>query len=151
MKRLCISIGLIGCLIVSAASTAAAGSRLGVRTTSAYPHGCKTVAFTADGGYFSQGQFFWQTGYTVTLTTNWCYSGGTVTSYSVSYSTTIPESLDPRISTTESFARGRSVLDVQMNGSFNSGVINNVSFVTIDGDVTRRGHHHFSNESGAGG
>ncbi len=151
MKRLCIGIGLVGCLMVSVASTAAAGGPAEAGASGAYPHGCKTIAFTADGGYFSQGQFFWQTGYTVTLTTNWCYSGGAVTSYAVSYSTTIPDSLDPRISTTESFAKGRSVLDVQVDGSFNSGVINNVSFVTIDGDVTRRGHHHFSNESGAGG
>jgi hypothetical protein len=152
MRRPWIFIVVVGCLIGSTASTASASALTAAGSSSkGFPSGCKRAAYTADGGYFSQGHFYWQPSDTVTLTTTWCYSAGVITAHSVRYSTTIPTSLDPRISTTVSLVKGGAVLDVQVNGSYNSGVINNVGFITIIGDVTRRGSHHFVNASGAGG
>jgi hypothetical protein len=87
----------------------------------------------------------------VTLTTNWCYSNGVITSHSVSYTTTIPSSLGSRISTTESLIKRGAVLDVQLYGAYNSNVINNTGVIGIVGHVTGHGHHHFVNASGAGG
>jgi len=151
MKRLWICLGIVGCLIGSSASAASASALVGAGSPSKGPTGCKKTAFTADGGYYSQGQFYWEPAYTITLVTRWCYSGGVITSHSVNHSTNIPSSLIPSIPTTESLVKGGTVLDVQVNAGYNSGVINNVSFITIIGDVTGRGSHHFTNASGAGG
>ncbi len=81
----------------------------------------------------------------------WRYSNGVTISHSVRQSTTIRISLYPRISTTESLVRRGAALDVQVNGDYNSGVINSVGFIAIIGYVTGRGFHHFANASGAGG
>jgi hypothetical protein len=152
MRRLCVCLGVIGCLIWSGASTASASTPIGAGSSAkTFPSGCKRVAFTADGGYFSQGGFYWEPSDTVTLITKWCYSDGIITSHSVRHSTTIPKSLDPRFTTTQSLVKGGAVLDVYLNGDYDSGVLNNVGFVSIAGDATRRGRHHFVNESGAGG
>jgi hypothetical protein len=143
---------VVGCLIGSSASAASASALIGAGSSStSFPSGCKRVTYTADGGYFSQGHFYWEPSDTVTLTTKWCYSNGLVTSHSVSYSSTIPNRLNPQVSMTESLVKGGAVLDVQMNGTYDSGVINNAGFITIIGTVTRRGSHHFANASGAGG
>ncbi|MGH9018151.1 MAG: hypothetical protein ACRDY1_10435 [Acidimicrobiales bacterium] len=129
---------------------------LGVPASSAAPGaqsapvGCKTVAFTADGGYDSGGTFHPEPGDDVTLTTNWCYADHVVTSSSVSYTTTIPDSLGPRIGTDEQPRKGGAVLTVVLYGSYESGVINNTGVVSIGGRVTGRGHHHFANTHGGG-
>jgi hypothetical protein len=152
MNRLWVSIGVVGCLIGSSASVPSAGAVVGAKSPArGFPSGCKTISYTADGGYFSQGHFFWEPSDTVTLTTSWCYSNGLVTSHAVSYSTAVPNSFDPVISTTSSLVRDGAVLDVEANGTYNSGVINNVGLITVVGSVTRRGAHHFADESGAGG
>jgi hypothetical protein len=152
MKRLWVCLGIVGCLIGSSAPVASAGAPARAGSPArGFPSGCKTTSYTADGGYFSQGHFYWEPGDTVTLTTNWCYSNGLITSHSVSYSTTVPNSLDPLISTTSSLVRGGAVLDVQANGTYASGVINNVGLISIVGSVTRRGTHHFADASGSGG
>jgi len=152
MRRLWICLGLVGTLIGSSATAASGSSFSGVRTgQKAFPSGCKKSAFAADGGYYSQGQFYWEPGYTVTIVVKWCFSGGAITSHSASYSTTIPSSLAPYVSPSESLIKHGAVLQEQVNASYNSGVINNVSFITIVGDVTARGGHHFANTSGLGG
>lgn len=152
MRRLWICLGLVGALIGSSASVASGSTLNGVRTgPKAFPSGCKRSAFTADGGYYSSGHFYWEPAYTVTLFLKWCFSGGVITSHSASYSTNIPSSLAPYVSPTESLIKHGAVLDEQVNASYNSGVINNVSFITIIGDVTARGGHHFANASGSGG
>ena len=89
-----------------------------------HPHRRRVV--TADGGYFSQGGFYWEPSDTVTLITKWCYSDGIITSHSVRHSTTIPKSLDPRFTTTQSLVKGGAVLDLYLNGDYDSGVLNNV-------------------------
>jgi hypothetical protein len=155
MRRLWVCLGVVGCLIwstPSAATAASAGNHGGAGSSSkSFPSGCKRVAYTADGGYFSLGSFYWEPGDTVTLVTKWCYSNGVITSHSVRYSTTIPTSLQPRLLTSQVLVQGRAVLDVQLNGDYDSGVLNNVGFIGIAGDVTRRGNHHFVNASGSGG
>jgi hypothetical protein len=97
------------------------------------------------------GRFYWEPSYTVTLTVQWCYSAGTITSYSSASSTTIPGSLTPSISINESLIKRGKRLDIQLNGTFDSGIIDNTGSVAVDGDVTRLGTHHFANVSGAGG
>jgi len=151
MRRLCVWLGAIACMVWS--STAAAASTLnGAGPSSAsYPRGCEKTAFTADGGYFSAGHFYWEPGYDVTLITHWCYSKGTVTSHSVKYTTTIPSNLGLQLSKNVSLIKGGTVLDVQIAGTYNSNVINNTGDITIIGHVTGHGHHHFVNDSGAGG
>ncbi len=67
------------------------------------------------------------------------------------YTTTIPRNLGLQASTGEVPIKGGAVLDVQLNGSYNSNVINNTGVISILGDVTGRGRHHFVNASGAGG
>jgi hypothetical protein len=152
MRLLWVCFGVVGCLMGSSASAASAGTLNGAGSSSkTYPSGCKRAVYTADGGYFSEGHFYWQPSDTVTLTTRWCFVGGVITSHTVRHSTTIPTSLNPRISTHVFFAKGRAILDVQLNGDYDSGVINNVGFISIVGDVTRLGHHHFTNASGSGG
>jgi hypothetical protein len=143
---------MVGCLIWSSASAAAAGTLGGATPSSKiFPSGCKRAAYTADGGYFSMGNFYWEPTDTATLVTKWCYSNGVITSHSLTYSTTIPSSLKPRISTSQSLVQGGAILDVQLDGDYDSGVLDNVGFISIAGDVTRRGHRHFVNASGAGG
>jgi hypothetical protein len=152
MRRLWVCLGVVGCLIGSIAPAASATALGRARSSSkSFPSGCKRAAYTADGGYFSQGHFYWEPSDTVTLITRWCYSNGVITSHAVRYSTTIPNSLLPRMSTSESLVQGGAILDVQLNGDYDSGVINNVGFISIVGDVTRRGHHQFANASGSGG
>jgi hypothetical protein len=152
MRRPWVCLGVVGCLIWSTASAVSAGTLGGAGSSSkSFPSGCKRVAFTADGGYFSQGNFYWEPNDTVTLVTKWCYSNGAITSHSVRYSTTIPTSLKLRLSTSQFLVQGGAVLDVELNGDYDSGVLNNVGFIGIAGDVTRRGHHHFVNASGSGG
>ena len=152
MRRRWVCLGVVGCLIWSGASAAAAGTPGGATSSSKiFPSGCKRAAYTADGGYFSMGHFYWEPTDTATLVTRWCYSNGAITSHSVTYSTTIPGGLKPRISTSDSLVQGGAILDVQLNGDYDSGVLNNVGFIGIAGDVTRRGNHHFVNASGSGG
>jgi hypothetical protein len=152
MRRLLICIGVVGCLLGSTSTVASAGSRTAAgSSTGSYPSGCKRVPFTADGGYFSMGGFYWEPGYDVTLVTNWCYSGGEITSYSIRWSTNIPSSSYPRFVTGETLGARRAILGVGLNGGYNSGILNNVGTLSIDGYVTMTGRHHFANESGAGG
>jgi hypothetical protein len=152
MRRLRFFLGMVGCLIWLTASAASAGTLNAAGSASkTFPTGCKRAVYTADGGYFSQGHFYWEPSDTVTLKTRWCFAKGVITSHAVSHSTTIPNSLNLQISTRVFFARGRAILNVQLNGDYDGGVINNVGFISIVGDVTRLGHHHFTNASGSGG
>jgi hypothetical protein len=151
MRRL-ICLGTIACLAWSSTAAASASTSKGAGPSSkTKPSLCKKASYTADGGYESAGHFYWEPGDDVTLITNWCYSRGVITSHSVSYTTTIPESLSPQIRTNESLIKGGAVLDVQLYTAYNSNVANNSGYVTIVGHVTARGHHHFVNNSGAGG
>jgi hypothetical protein len=149
MRRLWVCLAAVGCLTWSGTAAASTAPNAGAGATStSFPSGCDTTAYTADGGYFSQAQFFWEPGDDVTLTTNWCFSAGKITSYSVTYTTTIQS---PRILINDYLIKSGQVLKVQLDGSYNTGVINNVGHVGIVGDVSRRGHSHFANDSMNGG
>jgi hypothetical protein len=151
MRRL-ICLGVIACLAWSGTAAASASVLKGRGPSSTdKPSDCQKVSFTADGGYESAGTFYWEPEDDVSLTTHWCYARGVVASHSVSYTTTIPESLNPQIRTNESLIKKGSVLDVQLYAGYNSNVINNSGYVVIVGHVTAHGHHHFVNDSGAGG
>lgn len=107
MRRL-ICLGTIACLAWSSTAAASASTSKGAGPSSkTKPSLCKKASYTADGGYESAGHFYWEPGDDVTLITNWCYSRGVITSHSVSYTTTIPESLSPQIRTNESLIKGR--------------------------------------------
>jgi hypothetical protein len=152
VRRLGVCLAVIAWLMYSNTGAAWANTRNAAGPSSGRePSGCKRVSYTADGGYFSQGRFYREPSDEVTLLTRWCYSNGLVRSHSVRYSTTIANSLNPRISTNESPSKGGAVLDVQVNGTYDSNVINNVGVISIAGDVTGHGHHHFVDASGAGG
>ena len=97
------------------------------------------------------GQFYWQPGDDVTITVHWCYSNHVITSKNVSYTTTIPSSLHPQITENDSVGNGGAVLNVQVGGDYDSGVLNNVSFITLIGHVNAHGRHHFRDLSAAGG
>jgi hypothetical protein len=142
---------MVGGLIGSSPSLASATTLMTAGPPATIPSSCKTVSYTADGGYFSMGQFYREPSYTVTLTVQWCYSERSITSYSSVYSTTIPGSLQPRISIDEMLIKRGTRLDIQLNGTFDSGIINNTGFIAVAGDVTRLGRHHFAKVSGAGG
>lgn len=120
-------------------------------STSAYPSGCKKVSYTGDGGYYDQGNFYWQPNDTVTLTTHWCYADGVISSHKVTYTTTIPSSLNPQLSLGSSLVKQGAALDVSIGGDYDAGVMNNVGFILIVGHVNWRGHSHFLNEPNAGG
>jgi hypothetical protein len=152
MRRQLIGLVAMICVACGITATASATALKGVGPSSGnQPRACKRVAYTADGGYYSAGHFYREPGYDVTLITKWCYSNGIVKSYSVTYTTTIPDSLGPQLSTNESLINGGATLDVGVNGTYNSNVINNTGLISIVGHVTGRGRHHFVNASGAGG
>src|ERR1700679_2065616 len=105
MRRL-ICCGAIVCVAWASAAAASASVLKGSgRFSGSKASHCKKVSFTADGGYESAGHFYWEPGDDVSLTTQWCYAGGLVTSQAVSYTTTIPEDLNPQIRTNESLTR----------------------------------------------
>jgi hypothetical protein len=120
-------------------------------STSGEPTGCKTVSFTGAGGYYDQGIFNWQPDETVTVVTHWCYGDGLITSHHVTDTTTIPGSLDPRLSLSSRLSPRGAVLEVSIGGDYDSSVLNNVGFILIVGHVSSNGHHHFVNEPNAGG
>jgi hypothetical protein len=109
------------------------------------------VSYTGDGGYYDQANFFWQPGDTVTVTTHRCYGGGVITSHHVTYTTTIPNSLDPRLSLSSKLFKLGAVLEVSIGGDYAAGALNNVGFILIVGHVNSLGHHNFVNEPRAGG
>jgi hypothetical protein len=141
----------VAVLMGFALSNSAAASARSVRANLSFPSGCKRTAFTGDGGYFSMGQFYWEPSDTVTITAKWCYSGGVITSKNVSYTTSIPSSLDPQLTEYDSMRNGGRSLNVQVAGDYESGVLNNVGFITLIGRVNASGHHHFRDISGDGG
>jgi hypothetical protein len=128
-------------------SSASAAPTTGTRASPV----CRHTAYTGDGGYFSQTFFFWEANDTVTVDVHWCSSGGVITSKTVTSTTTIPNSLDPRITESDGFSRGGSVLKVSVGGDYESGVLNNVGFILLVGHVSADGHRHFKNLSAAGG
>jgi hypothetical protein len=152
MRRLWICVGVIACLIWSATGSAFASSADHGRSSAASsPRGCKTVTYTGDGGYYSQGGFYWEPGDTVTLTTHWCYARGVITSHRVTYSTSIGSALNPRFTVSAYPGNSGWVLNVTASGDYDTGILNNVGQIDLVGRVTAKGSHHFANESGAGG
>ena len=144
MMRRWIGIGVGVAAVVSVVlSSPAVVSAHAVTGSTSFPSGCKKAVFTGDGGYYSMGQFYWQPGDDVTITTHWCYSNHVITSKNVSYTTTIPSSLQPRITESDSVGNGGAVLNIQVGGDYGSGVLNNVSFITLVGHVNAHGRHHF--------
>jgi hypothetical protein len=112
---------------------------------------CRHTTYTGDGGFFDQGTFHWQPSETVTLTVDWCSSGGVITSKHVTFTSTIPGSEDPRLTESDGLTRGGAVLKASVGGDYDSGVINNVGFILLAGHVSADGHRHFKNLSAAGG
>ena len=140
--------GVAGCLVVS--GVVAFGSPAMAQSARG-PQGCRKATFTADGGYYSMGQFYSEPGDDLTVVTRWCYSHNRITRQSVKYTTTIPGNLMPQISTHDYFADNKSVLNVLVVGTYNSNVVNNTGDIGVSGRVTATGRHHFVNASGAGG
>jgi hypothetical protein len=141
----------VAVLVTLVMSISAVASASTVKGSTSFPSGCKKAVFTGDGGYYSMGQFYWEPGDDVTVTTDWCYSDHVITSKNVSYTTTIPTSFHPQITESDSLGNGGAVLNVQINGDYDSGVGNNVGFITLVGHVNARGRHKFHDDSGAGG
>ncbi len=150
MRRRWIGVG-VAVLVGLVSSSSAVASAHMVHGSTSFPTGCKKAVFTGDGGYYSMGQFYWEPGDDVTITTDWCYSNHVITSKSVSYTTTIPSNLHAQITEYDSLSNGGAVLNVQVGGDYDSGVLNNVGFITLVGHVNAHGRHHFRDLSGAGG
>ncbi len=115
-----------------------------------FPMGCKTVVYTGDGGYYSVGEFYWEPGDTVTVTTHWCYAGGVITSHHVTYSTSIGSALNPRFTESANLGKGGAVLNMMVSGDYSTGIINNVGDIYLYGDVTAKGKHYFVDQSDTG-
>ena len=112
---------------------------------------CRNTVYTGDGGYFSQGFFFWEPNDTVTIEIHWCSSAGRINSKSVSYGTTIPSSEQPRLTEGAGFGRNDSELKVSVGGDYLTGVLNNVGTILLVGHVAANGEHHFRDLSEAQG
>jgi hypothetical protein len=152
MKRWLLAIAVVHFLILADIGVAAAGTIHNQSSVAANsPAGCRRVAFTATAGYYSMGNFYSLPGDTVTIQAKWCYSNDVITSHEVRWTATIPATKQLRITKQASLNGSGSVLTIGLNGDFNSGVINNVGFIGIAGNVTALGHHRFTNVSGAGG
>jgi hypothetical protein len=82
---------------------------------------------------------------------HWCSSGGVITSKKVTYTTTIPSRLDPRITESDDFDRGGAALRVSIVGGYNSGVLNNVGTILLAGHVSANGQSYFADYSAAQG
>jgi hypothetical protein len=144
-------VGAAVCVMLGSVAPASAAV-LHQRTPSpdGYPSACKKVSYTADGGYYSAGHFYWEPGDDATLVVKWCFAHDAITSYSVTFTTNIPSSLEPRISKYDSLKSAR-VLKAGLYGTYESGVLNNVGAIGIGGHVTAQGGSRFSDTSGAGG
>lgn len=86
---------------------------------------------------------------------NWCSSRGVITSKNVTFTSTIPSTLDPRLTETDGPARpgparGGVALKVNVGGDYESGVLDNVGFILLAGHVSANGHPHFADLSAAG-
>ncbi len=147
-RRWMVCVGLVAftlapCVAVtSAAAMPAARAGAGV---------CRHTSYTGDGGYFSQGNFYWQPSDTVTITVKWCSAGGVIISKNVAFTSTIPSTLQPRLTESDVFARGGEALKVNVGGDYESGVLNNVGDIDLVGHVTADGRRHFADLSAAGG
>jgi hypothetical protein len=136
---------------VVAALSSLSFARTTAGATTPVTHGstvCRHASYTGDGGYFSGGSFFWEPGDTVTLTVDWCSSAGVITSKTVSYTSAISSSLDPRFVESDGYVHGDKVLKVSVSGSYDSGVINNSGFILLTGRVTANGRRHFADRTG---
>lgn len=122
-------------------------------TSTAYPTGCSTTSFTGSAGYYDQAHLYSLPEDTATLTVHWCYSNDVITSHTLSDTDSIPgvPAADPYIATSATPADNGSVLDVQLAGSFDTGIINNVGHFLITGDVTATGQRRFASDPGSGG
>ena len=152
MRKWILGVCAVGFLVPTGAGVASAGTMHGEHSaTVSFPSGCTKVAFTASGGYYSAGHFYPLPSDTVTVHAKWCYSTDVITSYKVTWTTTIPTTEQPRITKLDSLNGSGSVLTISLNGDFLSGVVNNIGFIGIDGRVSALGHHRFTNVSGSGG
>jgi hypothetical protein len=137
--------GFVTVLSLLLCVTAPAG---GVPTAAAHGSSvCRHATYTGDGGYYSAGYFFWEPGDTVTLEVRWCSSGGVITSKSVTYTSAIPSSLDPRFTESDSFTRGGKVLKMSLSGSYESGVLNNAGGILLVGRVAANGQRRFADDT----
>ena len=152
MRKSVVGVCAIVFLAPTGAGVASASTHQSARSVIGnFPSACKKVAFTATAGYYSAGHFYSLPGDTVTVHAQWCYSSDAITSHQVSWTTKIPATEHLRITKRASLNASGSVLTIGLNGDFNSGVINNVGYVGIAGQVTALGHHKFANVSGSGG
>lgn len=120
-------------------------------STTVQPSGCRKATFTANGGYYSAGNFYWEPGDTVTVLTSWCYAGGKVTSSSIRHTTTIGASAELRLTVQTTSTPNGSSVTIFLSGDYLSGVLNDIGFIGIEGDVGAYGHHHFVNVANSGG
>jgi hypothetical protein len=141
--------GAVGLLVAPTIATSAGAAS--VPATSVGASVCRHTSYTGDGGFFQQGTFYWEPNDTVTITVDWCSSGGVIVSETVTFSTTIPNSQDPRLTENDDFTRGGAVLKLHVGGDYETGVINNIGYFALVGHVSANGHRHFADLSGAGG
>jgi hypothetical protein len=139
------AVGLVPATGVAAAAAPSAPGR-----TAITGH-CSTAKFTGAGGYFSAGNFYRQPGFTVTLHVRWCWADGVVTSRTVTDSTRIGASADPRFTTGVFHSPRRHVVTVFVSGDYLTGILNNVGEIYLVGRITGWGTDTFADESGSGG
>ena len=148
-RTLVLCVGVVTVMLAPSVdlSSAGAASTTGTRGSPV----CRHTVYTGDGGYFSQTFFFWEPNDTVTINVKWCSSGGVITSKTVTSTTTISSSLEPRLTESDGLSRTGAVLKVSVSGDYESGVLNNVGFIVLEGHVSANGNRHFKNLSAAGG
>jgi hypothetical protein len=141
-------------LAIAAVLTIVSGLPIGTVSAASqvkHPQGCKTVSYVAVGSYYSQGRAYKLTNDTLTIQATWCYANNQITSDKVSYATTIPAKNNLRLTKTALVNKAKTSLVITVNGSFNSGILNNTGMISAAGTVTSNGTSSFSTLSGNGG
>jgi hypothetical protein len=152
MKRSLAGIWAVALVMASGGGVASATTPPGIHAAkSGGAVSCRQTSFTATGGYYSAGHFYTLSNDTVTIHVGWCYAGDAISSYRVTRTTTISPNAQLRLSRSVHLNSAASVLNVDIGGDFLSGVVNNIGFVGIVGDVTGRGGQSFTDVSGSGG
>jgi len=136
--------------MTSSAAVAAAAPVNGTERASSGSGICQKTTFTAPGGYYSAGSFYSVANAKATVQVAWCYSNGVVTSHHVSFQTTIGSS-QGQVTKRASLNSTKSTLNVEVTGTFSTGILNDVGIIDLVGTVNGTGDTSFANAASAGG
>jgi hypothetical protein len=116
---------------------------------------CQTASYTADAGYYDQGNFYSDPGYTFTVDANWCYANGQITSDTINYLTNIPAGDGFNPTETATLNATGTELDISAFGTFSTLNENTGAYVAqmagLSGELNADGTSAFQTTSNNGG